>query len=491
MLLNRRTGGAAAEESGSALVVVIGVMAVGLILTALALNSVVYGLGYTTSTRAGVQSQGSAEAGVAAARAGLFPDATTHLNNCATQPTAAKYVSSAAPAFTSLVEQFDATGWHNGCPTIATTQVRITSTGNAQAQGVAGQTTGNTSKVEAVVKWLVPGPVPSGVGMYLYGGGTVEANSTLDLSESTSAGLMIKNGDLYCNKNNTVINGSVLINGNLTFADRCTVNGSAWVTGSSSLGSSGSIAHDLTSGSVTPNPPGAQVGGVYTPITGTTVMPTVPKWAEVGYTPLDWRDSTGLLYEEKPLAGCALPNGTLGGTVLGKPVIINALACPSGPTASNNTTVQLTSDVVIFGEKFNWDGVNSLTFTSSTSAVHRIWFITPDYTPGNTPTCNAPALPGFDAGKPSQGNFTVKNGFAITAPIEALLYTPCAFEGKNGFTWDGQLYAGTRSFVQNNPRFTFSPMGIAGVDLSTGDTIAPVDYPKPGTVVSIRDLTGP
>jgi hypothetical protein len=265
MLLNRRrTGRASADESGSALVVVIGVMAVGLILTTLAVNSVVHGLGYTTATRAGVQSQGSAEAGVAAARAGLYPDATTHVNNCATQPTPAQYVSTAAPAFASLVEQFDATGWHTGCPTITTTQVRITSTGSAQAQGVAGQTSGNTSKVEAVVKWLVPGPVPSGVGMYLYGGGTVEANSSLDLSESTSAGLMIKNGDFFCDKNNTVINGSVLINGNLTFNKTCSVNGSAWVTGSASLGS-GNIAHDLTSGSVTPNPQGRPVLGAYTP----------------------------------------------------------------------------------------------------------------------------------------------------------------------------------------------------------------------------------
>lgn len=486
MLLNRRSGWTSANESGSALVVVIGVMAVGLILTALALNSVVYGLGYTTATRAGVQSQGSAEAGVAWARAGLFPDATTHLNNCATQPVPAKYVSTTAPAFRALVEQYDATGWHTGCPTTTTTKVRITSTGDAQAQGVAGQTVGNTSKVEAVVKWLVPGPVPSGVGMYLYAGGTVEANSILDLSESTSAGLMIKNGNFFCDKNNSVINGSVLITGNLTFNKTCSVNGSAWVTGTAALGS-GSIARDLTAGSVTPNPPGSSVGGTYTKITGATVMPEIPKWAEVGYAPDAWRDITGLPYEVKPLPGCALPNGTLGGTVLGNPVIINALACPNGPTASNGTTVQLTSDVVIFGEKFGWDGVNSLSFASSSTAAHRIWFITPDYTVGNTPSCDSVAAPAGHA----QGNFTVKNGFLISAPIEAFLYTPCAFEGKNGFTWDGQLYAGQQSFIQNNPSLTFSPMGIAGVDLSTGDSAPPINYPKPGTVVSIRDVTGP
>lgn len=319
--------------------------------------------------------------------------------------------------------------------------------------------------------------------MYLYGGGVVESNSTLDLSESTGAGLMIKNGNFDCDKNNTVINGSVLIVGNLDFNKTCTVNGSAWVTGSASLGS-GSIAHDLTAGSVSPTPPGSKVGGTYTKIVASTVLPAVPQWTEVGYNPSDWRDGTGAPYEVKSLTGCALPNGTLGGTIPGKPVIINALACAAGPTASNNTTVKLTSDVVIFGQKFNWDGVNSLSFASSSSAVHKIWFITPDYTLGNTPSCQT-------GGPYNQGNFTVKNGFSIDAPIEAFLYTPCAFEGKNGFTWKGQIYSGAYSEVKNNPTFVFAPLGIAGADLNTGLAIPPIDYPKPGAVVSIRDLSGP
>lgn len=482
MFLNPCERDQGSDESGSALLAVIGVMAVGLILTTLAMNSVVHGFGFTTATRAGVQSQGGAEAGIAAARAGLYPDATSHLNNCATQPTPATYASTtpSGPIYSARVEQYDATGWHLGCPTVSTTQVRVTSTGTAQAPGVAGQSAGNTSKVEAVLQWLVPSTVPSGVGMYLYKGATVEANSSLDLSESTSAGLMIKDGNFYCNKNNTVINGSILVNGSLEFDNKCSVNGSAWVSGSAALGSQGSIAHDLTAGSVSPNPPGRQVGGTYTQ--GGS-LPAVPPWTDVGYTPTDWRDPTGTPYEVKPLAGCALPNGNLGGTILGQPAIIDARSCVGGPTASNNTTVRLTSDVVIFAEMFSWDAVNSLTFTSSSSAAHRIWFITPDYTADHQPTCSAAA--------PVQGNFKVKNGFVIGPAINALLYTPCAFEGKTGFTWQGQLYTGAYSYVQNNPSFTFTPMGIAGVDLGTGLAANSVDYPKPGAVVSIRDLSGP
>lgn len=471
------------DESGSALVVVIGVMAVGLILTTLAMNSVVHGLGFTAATRAGVQSQGGAEAGLAEARAGLYPDATSHLNDCGTQPTAATYASpsGSVPDYSAKVEQYDATGWHSGCPTTSTTEIRVTSTGTAQSRGVAGQTAGYTSMVEAVLKWLTPGTVPSGVGMYLYGGGVVEANSSLDLSESTNAGLMIKNGDLFCNRNNTVINGSVAVSGNLTFGNKCSVNGSAWVGGSATLGS-GLIAHDLNAGSVSPNPPGTHVGGTYTQ--GGS-LPAIPKWTELKYTPTDWLDSTGAPFEVKPLPGCALPNGTLGGTILGKPIIFNALACAFGPTVTNNTTVKLTSDVVIFAERFQWD-VNSLRFESATAAQHSVWFITPDYLPGNTPSCQR-TLPSPN----TQGNFKVDNGFSINAKISAFMYTPCAFDGNNGFTWHGQIYSGEFSNVKNNPSFTFVPMGVAGADLNTGDLTAPVPYPKPGAVVSIRDLSGP
>src|SRR5690606_17155262 len=121
-------------------------------------------------------------------------------------------------------------------------------------------------------------------------------------------------------------------------------------------------------------------------------------------------------------------------TIPGAPVVINALGCPAGPTAGNNTTVKLTSDVVIYANVFNFEPINSFTFTSSTTARHRLWFVTPDNVVNSVPDC-----------QPGQGSFSVKNGFAINEPIDAMLYTPCAFEGKNGFTWRGQLYAGSYS----------------------------------------------
>lgn len=473
MFLKRLARCGRTDERGSALLAVLGVMAVGLILIALIATSVVGAFGFTSGTRAGVQSHAAADAGVVAARTGLYT-----VGDCVAQPTPGRYTSTAAPVYSATVQYNAGAGWQPGCPIATTTQVRIVSTGTAQAAGVAGVSSRNTSKVEAVFQYLVPGPPPSGVAMYLYGGGAFEANSSLDLSEGGSTGLIVKNGDFLCDKNNTVINGSILVNGNLTFTNKCSVNGNAWVSGAAALGS-GKIDKNLVAASVTPNPPGTQVGGTYTP---GGAMPSAPGWVDLDYTPTAWLDSSGAAYEVRTVsgAGCVLSSGTVSGTITGNPVIINALGCVGGPTATNNTTVKLKGDVVIFAKKFDFSGVNSLIFQSATTAGHRLWFITPDNVADGTPTCQS-----------DQGNFTVKNGFAITAPIAALLYTPCAFDGKNGFTWNGQIYAGKYSFAMNNPSFTFVPVGAAGVNFDAGDDSVPiVTKPQPGQVVSMRDLNG-
>ncbi|HEV7564860.1 MAG TPA: hypothetical protein VGO31_02750 [Microbacteriaceae bacterium] len=460
-------------------------MVVGLILTTLISSQIVSGYGFSSSIRASVQSQATADAGVAAARASLYVS-----GGCTSQPTTGKYVSTGTVKYSAIVEHDDGSGWQAGCPTLNTTRVRITSTGTAQSSGVAGVSSGNTSKVEAVFNYLTPGVTASGTSMFLNSGGQVEANSSFDLSESD--GLVVKNGNFVCSKNNAVINGDVTIVGNLTFTSSCTVNGNATVSGTATLGS-GLIRGKLTASAASPTNP--NLTGQAHPYVQSTVTPATPPWTDVTYRPQDWVDSSGAAYEIKTAPtnfSCTLPNGSLGGSSLGHPVIINMLGCAGGPIASNNTTVQLTSDVVIFAQQFNFSSVNSLVFASQNSSIHRIWFITPDSVPGNNlPDCNRSA-PSPD----TQGDFVAKNGltasdvFQTTNTVQAMLYTPCAFLGKNGFTWNGQIYAGGYSYVQNNPVFTFTPIGIAGVNLDTGLTTTVVTSAQPGTQISNRDLSG-
>ncbi|WP_346233197.1 hypothetical protein [Parafrigoribacterium mesophilum] len=330
--------------------------------------------------------------------------------------------------------------------------------------------------------------------MFLFGGGEFEANANLDLSEAGATGLITKNGDLVCSNNNTVFNASILINGNLDFgsSNKCSVTGDAWVSGAAKLGSKGTIGGNLTAASVTANNVDTQVGGDYT--TGGT-PPDSPDWVNVTYQPTDWKDQDGHVFEERTAttpADCILPNGNLGGTMLGQPVILNMLACPGGPTAlTQNPTVTLTSDVVIFANAFLWPSINGITFKSSSAAAYRLWLITPDDGPAgdNKPTCNNPANSYYDPSKPIQDTFSTKNNITIQTPIMAMAYTPCSFDGKNGFTWNGQIYAGELSYAKNNPTFTFEPVGIAGVDLTTGDEdLADITKPQPGAVISMRDV---
>jgi hypothetical protein len=478
------------RESGSALVAVLGVMAVGVILTTLIMSSLVGAMGYSTATRAGVQSHASADAGIVAARTALFTP-----GSCLTH--GGTYTSTVPPIYSVRVEYNAGAGWQAGCPTIDATQVRLLSTGTAQAAGVAGVSSGNSSKVEAVFQYLTPGPVPSGPAVYLYGGGVVEANSDFDLSESTDGGVMIKNGDFVCAKNNGFINGSIVVDrvdpiwGNLTLSQGCSTGSDAWAANKATLGAASLIGGNLTAGSVSPNPPDAHLPhGTYTQ--GGT-LPEVPGWVDVGYQPHDWLDASGAFYEERSVSGlgCSIGDGNLGGTTLGEPVIIDARSCAGLVVPTSTNTVTLTSDVVIFAKKFDFG--NNVTFTSSTSQVHRLWFITQDGDTldvdpahdqdlyGNpTPTCLTAA---------GQGDFTMGNGFILDSSVEAMLYTPCAFQGWNTFEWHGQIYAGKMSTIKNTPKMTYAPMGIAGVDFNPHDPIPPViTKPQPGAVVSMRDV---
>jgi hypothetical protein len=299
-------------------------------------------------------------------------------------------------------------------------------------------------------------------------------------------------------KNGTIINGDVTVTGNLNFSPdgvdkSCTISGSAWVSGNVTLGSKGYITGSLTwdGPTISPNPPGNQVGGALYP---GGAMPALPPWVDFGYDPSVWvvgGVTYGVTTLSDPQNNCSWPTSTTIGGYGGDasaPVIIDALGCTGGISTTSNTTISLTSDVAIFTNQFNWGSpINSLTFTSSTTTKHNVWFITPDNVADGVPTCqNTSSFTGANL----QGDFTINNGFTISPTLTAMLYTPCALVAKNGFTWNGQIYAGSYSYLLNNPNLTFSQSGLPGEDLNPpGD---PVTYAtsQPGTMISNRNYTG-
>jgi hypothetical protein len=457
------------REGGSAIIAVIGIAAAMMIVGVTVASMSVHALAFSSSTRAGIQSKAAAESGINVAVVDL------RKGNCS-----ASYSQASTPVYTSRVSYSTAVSgdvWvANTCPAYAdpsVKRVKIVSTGSAKSTGVAGDRSGDSSFVEAVYPFtpaVLPGVKPSGAALYFYGGVAFSNNANLIVSAGGPPAIQVKTGDVSC-ANNTVIQGDVVVQqGNLSISS-CTIQGNAWVSGTATLGS---ITGNLTSGNAT-RPSG--VAGTWT-MNGS--MPAVPKWVSVGYVPTDWIDSSGNPYAVISIGSdCALSPAMMNAVAATgtTPVIINGLGCAAGVTASS--TVTLSNNVVVFAPMFNLSNSNNVTFKSSSSSQQRqLWFITPDVTHTDPPTCGS-----------AQGDFTIKNSFTIDPTVSAMLYTPCQFVAKNSFTWSGQIYAnGSSNAFKNNTSFAYQGLGLPGVDLGQGTTTPGGSAGSPATLKSITSL---
>lgn len=474
MFLTRVRSKRVLDERGSTLMAVIGVMAVLLIIGVTVVAATVSSLTFTSSTRAGVQSVAAAESGINVAELSLVN------GTCQSQ-----YTRLLAPAFTALVSYSLSVSndvWVNGCPAagVPAQRIKVVSTGQPAPQGVIGDPARHATSVEAIfgyVPAVLPGVHSSGAAMYLYGGVVFKNNANLFIAESGRAAIQVKQGNMTC-ENNTVIEGDVIVeNGTLNISG-CSIEGNAWASGAATLGH---VTGNLTAGSVNVSAADlpSHVGGVYTQYTAGVPIPAVSDWVDFAYLPGDWIDSDGLPYKVTPIGlTCTLTASMLAAASNGsKPVIINALdLCPLGVKASGD--VNLTNDLVVFGQSF--DFTSQVRFKSSTTATHKLWFITPDTVANHLPTCGL-----------LQGNFMMKNGFVIDSTIAAMLYTPCRFEAINNFEWRGQLYANGANDFKNNTRFDYVGLGLPGVDLDTGLRVpgGPLGSPAElGDRASVRDL---
>ena len=185
------------RDSGSALIAVIGVMAVGLILTTLIATTLVGGMGYSTAARAGVQSHASADAGIVAARTALFSPREScgqrgHLHN-----------DRAADLHRQSRVRRTAPGWQTGCPTDRGDPGSSCFGGNREVRGGRRSVVrrqeprrGNFPVAEAGRR---PAASPSTCTV-------AERLSPIRASISPRAvtpGLIVKDGDFVCNKNGT------------------------------------------------------------------------------------------------------------------------------------------------------------------------------------------------------------------------------------------------------------------------------------------------
>lgn len=245
------------RDDGVAMAAVLGLLAMGLVLTTVILTSVVSAQGYSTYTRAGVQSQASAEAGIAAARAGLAAGTCSGSN-----PTYTSAVG-AVPAYSATIWRPNGTGgWQQGCPIGSSTQVRILATGYAFAAGTAGIDDADTTVLEAV---LAASSTPvtlvaSGPAIYAYSSSSYGGSGQLLSVDGSIPDVLVKTGNIICNGAADGVANFVVNNGNLAVQGSCNIAGNAFSSGRMTFEGSGVVGGYVRANGITMTG-SARIGG--------------------------------------------------------------------------------------------------------------------------------------------------------------------------------------------------------------------------------------
>jgi hypothetical protein len=238
---------AAHDERGSAMVAVVGLMCITVIIGISVATASIGALGFTSSTRAGVQSQAAAEAGIDYTVGAL--KSTMACSATYTSPAGSPAFSTSISYATTATIPSGAAGWTPGCPVNSATFVRIESVGTAKAKGVAGNTIGDKNKVEAIFNY-VSAHVPvtaTGSAAYSYSTGVLNNLTLLD-GGNLNSDIRIKTGSVDC-QSGTVINGSVrLANGSFQSSGSCRVTGSVSASQYVAVNSGSSIGGDIVAG---------------------------------------------------------------------------------------------------------------------------------------------------------------------------------------------------------------------------------------------------
>lgn len=528
------------NERGSAILGVMGVMGVMVVIAATTTTVSVHAVGITTSTRASVEAEAAAEAGIDYAASQL-----------ATLVCQSTYASSTAPIFSVVVSYSNLqtspgttdTSWVSGCPTSTSAQrLKLVATGSASTMGVAGNKSGNTRKVEAIYPYTPSPPsntiVPSGAAMYSYaqtdptinnlvitqagtvrptivyltgsatctsgsqitgdvilggGGLTVTSGCTINGDLSTAGVVSIQSGEVTGNVNASSVQSgtsvslspSAIVDGNVFAAGPVSVAGKIGgnvvagpVTGVSTFSNNSSVGGSVVSAGTVSAAAGAVKGSITQNQNGivTPAVPFAPPWVDYAYSPSDWVAPNGTPYSVLSMTTCSAS------------ALSTALATLAG------SAVPMILDTRICGPVTNFAGYN-LTLTSDSVILangfdfrsnniqspsapdKRLWIIIPDTVADGKPTC------------PTGSSATIGNNVQVGPHVAAMIYSPCPISNSDG-VWTGQMYSssiGTSAELVLN----YVPIGLPTVNLSTGQHLAPAGTGVLGDRTSIRDLVSP
>lgn len=543
-MLITRIRAAREPDDGIAMAGVVGLMAVGLILTSLIMTSMVSATAYTSNTRAGVQSQAAAEAGIAAAQARLLA------GTCAT--TIASTVGT-TPKYSVTVQRKSGSAWVDGCPSGTTGAVRLVSIGNAQAAGVAGASGQDTTRVEAILDASAPPTqiTASGPAVYAFSSDGFGGSGRSVSVDGSSPDIMVKQGNVTCDG---AANGDadlVVDGGNLNLTGSCTIKGNVWVSGIADMGGGGKIDQNVVAaevkipngriggnvwatGAVTMSGGGKVIGNVsagsFTSSVGDGVQGNGWVTGEaIGQQPNVIR---GNLTAKKITRGATWFTKIAAGTETQKPGGTGASpwATPARPVVPN---------WIDFGyDASKWVGFQEVTL-SGTCDYNRISTAIAGLNGQNglldARLCTSPVNLGsyqkitlnqdvaivgnkFDFGgsagfqasakhrlwfiipdtvndaqptcNTSTQSFSIGGGFELQRPnVQTMIYSPCSVNISSSTTFNGQVFAGKAS-MGGAGQIGYVAVGLPGVNLDTGssDTVDPSTLQR--QLVSQRNLGG-
>lgn len=254
------------EDSGSTMVAVIGVLAVALITTTLIATSVVSALGFTTATRADVQSQAAAEAGIAVVQASLLAGTCTADVDTIEDVDGDGYLEAVFrgtdPEYTTTVKSWSGASPENGCPSSASTRVVVSGHGAAATPGLISHGDETVVQAEFVANTTPAENTGSGPAIYSGNGSAVNA-MTITSATGVRGDIQILDGNFQCTTT-SLIEGNVLVaNGNVNITNTCTIKGDLRASGTINITSAAIIEGDVVAagGGVSLSNSTIQVGG--------------------------------------------------------------------------------------------------------------------------------------------------------------------------------------------------------------------------------------
>jgi cytoskeletal protein CcmA (bactofilin family) len=528
------------RERGSALIGVLGVMGVASVIGVTSVAVSVHAIGYTTSTRAGVQAEAAAEAGIDFAAASL-----------ATSICQPVYTSSTAPVFSVVISHSTLasspgdvdTSWVTGCPTTASAaRLKLVSTGWASQYGVAGNSSNDARMVEAIYPYTPTPPsyviTPSGPSLYAYAQLDPTINNlTITQASTARPSLQYYSGSATCTSG-TQIQGDVILGaGALSVTSGCTINGDLWASGAISISSgevTGNVITDSTSTGVgqyalTLSSSSVIDGNVFSS-GGVNIGGKVGGNIVAGPNALssNFSNNSSVGGSVVTSGSVTAPAGIIQGTVTTNQAGIVTPVIPAAPPwidfaynpADWKTSTGAPFTVLTMSSCSSADLVTALnTAQASTNpmivdtracgnntdlrgiplSLHSdLVIITNSFTMA---TNNIQSADGTDKRfwviipdavldqLPTcinNASPTIGQNVTINTHVGAMIYSPCEVSNSGG-VWRGQIYASSVA-TSSNFVLEYLPIGLPTVNLSTGQFLAPPGTGVLGGRTSIRDL---